>query len=72
MLQTPLMWIDKAQTWALAETLGGPALVEAIVEHSHTCYLGERGARHDWGYGCGECPACRLRADGFAKWRAAR
>ena len=71
-LETPLMWLDKAQSWALAQTLGGPALVEAIVEHSHTCYRGERGARHDWGYGCGECPACRLRADGFAKWRAGR
>ena len=68
-LETPLMWIDKAQSWELAQQLGGPALVEAIVEHSHTCYLGERGARHDWGYGCGDCPACRLRADGFAKWR---
>ena len=71
-LETPLMWFDKAQSWALAQALGGPALVEAIVEHSHTCYRGERGARHDWGYGCGECPACRLRADGFAKWRSAR
>ena len=71
-LETPLMWLDKAQSWALAQTLGGPALVEAIVEHSHTCYRGERGARHDWGCGCGECPACRLRADGFAKWRAGR
>jgi 7-cyano-7-deazaguanine synthase len=71
-LETPLMWLDKAQSWGLAQTLGGPDLVEAIVEHSHTCYRGERGARHDWGYGCGECPACRLRADGFAKWRAGR
>ncbi len=70
-LETPLMLIDKAQSWALAEQLGGPALIEAIVEHSHTCYLGERGARHDWGYGCGECPACRLRAEGFKKWRKA-
>jgi 7-cyano-7-deazaguanine synthase len=70
-LETPLMRIDKAQSWALAEQLGGPALVEAIVEHSHTCYLGERGARHDWGYGCGECPACRLRAQGFENWRKA-
>jgi len=68
-LETPLMWIDKAQIWALAEQLGGPALIEAIVEHSHTCYLGERGVRHDWGYGCGECPACRLRAQGFENWR---
>jgi 7-cyano-7-deazaguanine synthase len=68
-LETPLMWLDKAQTWALAQELGGEALVEAIVEHSHTCYLGERGARHAWGYGCGECPACRLRAAGFEKWK---
>ncbi len=71
-LETPLMWIDKAQSWALAEQLGGPALIEAIVEHSHTCYLGERGVRHDWGYGCGECPACRLRAQGFKNWRTGR
>jgi 7-cyano-7-deazaguanine synthase len=71
-LETPLMWIDKAQSWELAEQLGGQALVEAIIEHSHTCYLGERGARHDWGFGCGECPACKLRADGFAKWRVGR
>jgi 7-cyano-7-deazaguanine synthase len=68
-LKTPLMWIDKAQSWALAESLGGGALVEAIVEHSHTCYLGERGARHDWGYGCGACPACSLRAQGYENWR---
>ncbi len=70
-LETPLMWIDKAHSWAMAQELGGEKLVEAIVELSHTCYLGERGARHDWGYGCGECPACRLRAQGFAKWRGA-
>jgi len=69
-LETPLMWIDKAQSWALAQHLGGDALVEAIVEHSHTCYLGERGQRHAWGYGCGACPACRLRAQGFDAWRA--
>jgi 7-cyano-7-deazaguanine synthase len=71
-LETPLMWLDKAQSWELAQDLGGAALVAAIIEHSHTCYLGERGARHDWGYGCGECPACRLRADGFNRWRAGR
>ena len=71
-IDTPLMWIDKAQTWALAERLGGPALVEVIVADTHTCYLGERGARHDWGHGCGTCPACRLRADGFARYQAAR
>jgi 7-cyano-7-deazaguanine synthase len=71
-LETPLMWLDKAQTWDLAHEIGGEGLVDAIVEHSHTCYLGERGARHDWGYGCGECPACRLRAEGFRKWRDSR
>ncbi|MFG1480842.1 7-cyano-7-deazaguanine synthase QueC [Xanthobacter sp. V4C-4] len=69
-LHTPLMWIDKAETWRLAETLGGPALVAVIQEETHTCYLGERGARQDWGYGCGVCPACRLRADGYARYRA--
>ncbi len=69
-LDTPLMWIDKADTWALAERLGGPALVDVIIEETHTCYLGERGARHDWGYGCGTCPACQLRAQGFARYRA--
>ena len=71
-IDTPLMWLTKAQTWALAEELGGPALVELILEDSHTCYLGERGERHDWGYGCGACPACELRAQGFAGWRAGR
>ncbi|GJE39209.1 7-cyano-7-deazaguanine synthase QueC [Methylobacterium persicinum] len=69
-LHTPLMWIDKAQTWRLAQSLGGVRLTDLIVEDSHTCYLGERGQRHDWGYGCGECPACRLRAEGFAKFAA--
>ena len=69
-LHTPLMWLDKAQTWALAATLGGKGLVDLIVKHSHTCYLGERGARHDWGYGCGECPACSLRAKGWATYGA--
>lgn len=68
-LETPLMWLDKADTWALADGLGGGELVELIVEDSHTCYLGERGARHAWGYGCGACPACDLRARGFARWR---
>ena len=69
-LHTPLMWIDKAATWRLAQQLGGGALVDLIVEESHTCYLGERGTRHDWGYGCGTCPACRLRADGYARFVA--
>ncbi len=69
-IETPLMWLTKAQTWALAQTLGGDALIQLILEDSHTCYLGERGVRHDWGYGCGTCPACDLRAKGWAEWRA--
>lgn len=68
-IETPLMWLTKAQTWALAERLGGPALTALIVEHTHTCYLGDREHRHDWGYGCGTCPACELRRDGFEAWR---
>ena len=64
-LHTPLMWRDKAATWALAETLGGRALVELILEQSHTCYLGDRSRRHPWGYGCGACPACDLRRGGW-------
>jgi len=67
-IETPLMWLTKAQTWALAEVLGGAALVEIVREHTHTCYLGERGRRHDWGYGCGTCPACVLRGEGHAAW----
>ncbi len=66
LIDTPLMWIDKAETWRMAERLGGPALVDLIVEHTHTCYLGERGALHAWGYGCATCPACVLRAKGWA------
>ncbi len=69
-LHTPLMWIDKAATWRLAGALGGDRLVEIIINETHTCYLGERGAPHDWGHGCGQCPACRLRAQGFARFRA--
>jgi 7-cyano-7-deazaguanine synthase len=68
-IETPLMFIDKAATWALAEALGGAPLVELLIEHTHSCYLGQRGARHAWGYGCGGCPACELRAHGFARWR---
>ena len=68
-IATPLMWIDKAQTWQLAHDLGGAPLVELIVEHTHTCYQGTRDGRHDWGYGCGECPACDLRAKGWARWK---
>jgi 7-cyano-7-deazaguanine synthase len=65
LIDTPLMWIDKAATWRLAETLGGKTLVDLIVEHTHTCYLGDREHRHAWGYGCGSCPACELRARGW-------
>ena len=71
-IHTPLMWIDKAATFALAHALGGDEFIDLLVEDTHTCYLGDRSQRHEWGYGCGTCPACRLRADGFAKWKAAR
>lgn len=64
-IHTPLMYLDKAQTWALSHDLGGEALVEMILEDTHTCYMGVRGERHAWGYGCGECPACALRKTGF-------
>lgn len=67
-LETPLMWIDKADTWRLARDLGGQALVDLIRSDTHTCYLGERGALHDWGYGCGTCPACELRARGYRQF----
>lgn len=68
-LETPLMWIDKAQTWELAERLGGGALVEMIRTETHTCYLGDRTALHAWGYGCGRCPACELRRNGYEQYR---
>jgi 7-cyano-7-deazaguanine synthase len=71
-IHTPLMWIDKAATFALAHSLGGAAFVDLLVEDTHTCYFGDRRRRHDWGYGCGECPACRLRENGFAKWIGTR
>ncbi len=67
-IETPLMWIDKAATWDLARQLGGAALVDLIRTDTHTCYLGERGALHDWGYGCGKCPACELRARGYEQF----
>jgi 7-cyano-7-deazaguanine synthase len=70
-IDTPLMYLDKAATWRLCEELGGQALVDLIVQETHTCYLGERGQRHDWGYGCGACPACALRARGWAQYLAA-
>ncbi len=70
LIETPLMWIDKADTWRMAEALGGTALVDLIIEHTHTCYLGDRAHRHAWGYGCGTCPACELRARGWERYRA--
>ncbi|MBV8603917.1 MAG: 7-cyano-7-deazaguanine synthase QueC [Pelomonas sp.] len=71
-LETPLMFISKAETWALTEQLGGAALNALVIEHTHTCYLGDRTHRHAWGYGCGTCPACALRARGYAEYAAAR
>ena len=68
-LETPLMWIDKAATWELAERLGGPALVELVRTRTHTCYLGDHATPHPWGLGCGTCPACTLRASGYAAYR---
>ena len=70
LIDTPLMWIDKADTWRMARALGGDKLVELIIEHTHTCYLGDRTHRHAWGYGCGSCPACELRARGHARFVA--
>jgi len=67
-IETPLMWIDKAQTWQLAKDLGGDALVRLVIEETHTCYLAEKGERHSWGHGCGQCPACALRKRGFEAW----
>jgi 7-cyano-7-deazaguanine synthase len=80
LIETPLMWIDKAATWALAHELGkksgvengGDALVNLIIEHTHTCYLGDREHRHAWGYGCGTCPACELRARGYERFTAVK
>ncbi|HUI97718.1 MAG TPA: 7-cyano-7-deazaguanine synthase QueC [Xanthobacteraceae bacterium] len=71
-IHTPLMWIDKAETFGLAHAIGGDAFVDLLVEETHTCYLGDRSQRHPWGFGCGECPACKLRADGFTRWMASR
>jgi len=70
-IETPLMYLTKAQTWALSKRLGGQDLVDIILEDSHTCYKGERGKRQAWGHGCGVCPACDLRAKGWAEWNAA-
>ncbi|NWG24799.1 MAG: 7-cyano-7-deazaguanine synthase QueC [Pseudorhodoplanes sp.] len=67
-IDTPLMWIDKAGTFALAEDIGGKKFLDIVIAETHSCYLGDRSRRHDWGYGCGECPACRLRAEGYARF----
>ena len=69
-IETPLMHLTKGETWALAHALGGDELVDLICEHTHTCYLGDRATRRDWGYGCGSCPACELRAKGWRDWRS--
>ena len=71
-IHTPLMWIVKAQTFILAVEIGGDAFLDLLIEDSHSCYLGDRGKRHDWGYGCGICPACQLRARGFAKFKTSK
>jgi 7-cyano-7-deazaguanine synthase len=67
-IHTPLMWLTKAQTWEMAEHLGGRVLIDTILEDSHSCYLGDRSRRHVWGYGCGECPACDVRAAGYSEF----
>ena len=69
-IETPLMFLDKAGTWELASGIGGERLVDLIIEDTHTCYLGDRSHRHPWGYGCGQCPACELRARGWTAWQA--
>ena len=69
-LSTPLIWLDKSETWQLAQDLGGTALLNLIRDVTHTCYLGERGIRHEWGFGCETCPACVLRAKGYEKFKA--
>lgn len=71
-IETPLMWIDKAQTWTMAERLGGEALLQIVQRDTHTCYLGDRSNLHPWGYGCGSCPACELRSAGYENYRAGR
>ena len=71
-IETPLMWIDKAGTWAMAETLGGSTLVDLIITHTHTCYTPDRTILHPWGFGCGTCPACGLRSKGWEQWQTAK
>jgi len=72
LIHTPLMWIDKAQSWTLAERLGGETLIRLIVSDTHTCYRSDRSVLHPWGYGCTECPACKLRRRGFEAYRDGR
>jgi 7-cyano-7-deazaguanine synthase len=69
-VETPLMWIDKTQTFALADEIGGDKLMRIVLEHTHSCYMGDRTHRHDWGYGCGTCPACELRSQGWLRYVA--
>ena len=71
-LHTPLMWIDKAATFELAERIGGKALADLVIEETHSCYIGDRANKFEWGYGCGKCPACQLRAGGYEKYKAGR
>lgn len=71
-IHTPLMWIDKAETFALAEQIGGQRFLDLVVEDTHSCYLGDRSRRHEWGYGCGQCPACTLRGQGYEKFKSLR
>ena len=70
-IETPLMWLDKAQTWRLAHDLGGDAFVDLVRFETHTCYMGDHTHRHDWGYGCGQCPACKLRQSGWDEYARA-
>ncbi len=71
-LETPLMWIDKSETWKLADTIAGSPFIDMIKNDTHTCYLGDRDTLHDWGYGCGTCPACQLRKDGYDIWEKSK
>ena len=71
-IETPLMWLNKAETFALAKNLGGDPLFELIIEDTHSCYVGDRAARHEWGYGCGTCPACDLRSAGWREFQGGR
>ena len=69
-IETPLMWLDKSQTWQLAQGIGGAKLVDLMIRDTHTCYLGDRSALHEWGFGCGDCPACDLRKEGYQKYQS--